>query len=182
MAKNDKNQIVAPTAAPVDDDMTDWQGKFGGSVDGWWAPDGDGPHVMKGVLVNFIDKGRSDKLQSNSLVFELLEPCNNVKNGGSEKMPGQKGDIKTAPTGCQVAVPEWKQLEGLWPSKAGHKVFITRSAEKRSVGKGHSMYDIGIQTSKAAVRHVEVYEAEAPDGDGGGMAPEERFRTEEAAS
>lgn len=145
---------------PQNDEMSDWQGKFGGSVDGWWAPPEDKEtHVLKGILVNFISKDRSDKLQSNSLVFELVEECAGVKNGGSEKMPGQKGDNKLhkAPKGCTIGVPEWKQLEGMWPAKAGHKVFITRSGEKRSIGKGRSMYDIKVQMSNNAVKHVEVY-------------------------
>lgn len=142
------------------DDLVDWQGKFGGSVDGWWAPPEDKEtHELYGILVNFIPKERSDKLQSNSLVFELTNDCAGVKNGGSEKIPGQKGDNKLhkAPKGCTIGVPEWKQLEGMWPGKAGHKVLITRSGEKRSIGKGRSMYDIKVKMSGTPAKHVEVY-------------------------
>lgn len=143
-----------------DDDLVEWQGKFGGSVDGWWAPPEDKEtHAIKGVLVNFINKDRSDKLQSNTLIIELTEDCTGCKNGGSEKMPGEKDDKKlhTAPKGCCIGVPEWKQLEGMWPAKAGHKVLITRSGEKRAIGKGRSMYDIKTKMSGAPVKHVEVY-------------------------
>lgn len=169
--------------AGADDGMSDWQGKFGGSVDGWWAPPEDNQeHTLKGILVNFINKDRSDKLQSNSLVLELIEACDGVKNGGSDKLPGAKGDNKLhkAPVGCTVGVPEWKQLEGMWPQKAGHKVFITRSGQKRAIGKGRSMYDIGVKMSNNAVRHVEVYEEETTED--GGMAPEHQFQVEGQAS
>jgi hypothetical protein len=174
-------EIKQGAQAQNNEEMGDWQGKFGGSVDGWWAPPEDKEtHTLKGVLVNFISKDRSDKLQSNSLVFELIEECDGCKNGGSEKMPGQKDDKKLhkAPVGCTIGVPEWKQLEGMWPGKAGHKVFITRSGEKRSIGKGRSMYDIKVQMSKGAVRHVDVYEE---DTDGGGMAPAADFQVETTA-
>ena len=174
MAENNKQ---APQNG--DDDLVEWQGKFGGSVDGWWAPPEDKEiHVLKGVLVNFISKDRSDKLQSNSLIFELAEDCEGVKNGGSEKMPGQKADGKLykAPKGCCIGVPEWKQLEGMWPAKAGHKVLITRSGEKRSIGKGRSMYDIKTKMTEKPVKHIEVF-AE-PDIDVGDVPAETQFQVE----
>jgi hypothetical protein len=145
--------------------MSDWQGRFGGSVDGWWAPEGEGEALLKGVLVNFIDKERSDKLQSNSLVFELIDSCEGCKNGGSTAMPGQKGDEKlhTAPKGCIIGVPEWKQLEGLWPRKAGHQVYITRSGKAMKLDGGRKMYPIKVQVSEEKVKSVDVYE-EAPEG------------------
>src|SRR5271155_2909370 len=65
-----------------DDEMTEWHGQFGGSVDGWWSPPADATASVTGILSNFIDKTRSEKLQSNSLVFELVEPAEHVKNGG----------------------------------------------------------------------------------------------------
>lgn len=175
MSKTEPNKNNKQQAG--DSDMVDFQGPYGGSVDGWWAPEGEGNHVIKGILANFIDQGRSDKLQSDSIVLELLEDCKGCKNGGSDKMPGEKGDEKlhTAPKGCFIGVPVWKQLEGLWPRKAGFKVYITRSGEKRSIGKGRSMYDIKIQTSTAAVRHVEVFEQPADDAP---MAPETEYQVE----
>jgi hypothetical protein len=147
--------------------MSDWQGRYGGSVDGWWAPEEGEEQVLKGILVNYIDKERSDKLQSNSLVFELLEATDGCKNGGSTSMPGEKGDDKLhkATKGCQIGVPEWKQLEGLWPRKAGHQVFITRSGEAQKLSGGRKMYPIKVQVSDAAVKKVDVYE-EPTGGDG----------------
>lgn len=174
---------AAPSAAGGDADMQDWHGQFGGSVDGWWAPEKDGT-TMTGILVNFIAKTRSEKLQSDSLVFELTAPAEGVKNGGSEKMPGEKGDEKlhTAPAGCQIGVPVWKQLSGMWPKKAGHKVMITRG-EKRSIGKGRSMYDITIKMTPAPVRHVEVFEEEEieePDtGAPNNLGEGEKFQVQE---
>lgn len=179
MASKKPEQTPQTYAAPaVEYTMQDWHGKFGGNVDGWWAPEGDGPHVLTGILTNFIDKNRSEKLQSNTLVFEVIKPADNVKNGGSEKVPGAKDDGKlhTAPAGCAIGVPEWKQLEGLWPNKAGFVIQITRSADKRSIGKGRSMYDIKAQASDKKVREVEIY-SEPDDAAGVEMAPENRFET-----
>ena len=177
-AKKDVNQ--APVAA-VDDDMEEWHGKFGGNVDGWWSPAKGSEGVITGIISNFINKDRSDKLQSNTIVLELTAPCDGVKNGGSEKIDGSKGDNKLhkAGIGCMIGVPEWKQLEGMWPAKAGFKVEITRSAEKRDLGKGRSMYDIKTRTSKARVKEVVVYEEDATsETAGGGMAPAEQFQVE----
>ncbi|HYX20448.1 MAG TPA: hypothetical protein VFA98_06340 [Thermoanaerobaculia bacterium] len=154
--------------------MSDWQGRYGGSVDGWWAPEGEDDAVLKGILVNFIDKDRSDKLQSNSLVFELIEATEGCKNGGSTAMPGEKGDDKLhkAPKGCMIGVPEWKQLEGLWPRKAGHVVYITRSGKAQSLSGGRKMYPIKTQVSDAAVKKVDVYTEE---GAGEGVQAGEQF-------
>lgn len=175
MAKNgEKNKTTAAgtqAAAPAgnggaahghDEGMSDWHGKFGGNVDGWWSPEETGTHTLVGILSNFIDKARSEKLQSNTLVFELTEACAGVKNGGSEQMPGEKGDNKlhTAPIGCMIGVPEWKQLEGLWPRKAGHVVYITRSGKAQSLSGGRKMYPIKTQVSDAAVKKVDVYTEE----------------------
>jgi len=147
--------------------MSDWQGRYGGSVDGWWAPEGEDDAVLKGILVNFIDKDRSDKLQSNSLVFELVEATEGCKNGGSTAMPGEKGDDKLhkAPKGCMIGVPEWKQLEGLWPRKAGHLVYITRSGKPQSLSGGRKMYPIKSQVSDAPVKKVDVF-TEEPGAEG----------------
>jgi hypothetical protein len=182
MAKD--NVKNAPAQAPAaEEGMSEWTGKFGGSVDGWWSPPEEaGTYVMKGILVNFINKDRSDKLQSNSLVFELLEDCEFVKNGGSEKLKGAKGDIVKAPKGTTIGVPEWKQLEGMWPNKAGFKAYITHPGARRPIGKGRSMLELKIQMSNGAVRHVEVHEEEdTSDAAGGGMAPEEKFQVETAS-
>jgi hypothetical protein len=157
--------------------MSEWQGRFGGNVDGWWSPpEDDKEHVLKGILVNFIDKDRSDKLQSNSLVFELIEAADNCKNGGSTNMPGDKGDMGKAPKGCSIGVPEWKQLEGLWPRKAGHLVYITRSGTPRDIGKGRKMYPIKVTASDDPVKHVEVYSDEPAGGPEGGE--QTRFNVE----
>jgi len=164
-----------------DDEMTEWHGQFGGSVDGWWSPPADATASVTGILSNFIDKTRSEKLQSNSLVFELVEPAEHVKNGGSEKMPGAKGDNKLhkAGKGCMVAVPEWKQLEGMWPTKAGFKVRIERGP-KRSIGKGRNMYDIKLMVSKKALKEIEVSELpdQTSDAATGGMAETPSFQVE----
>lgn len=153
---NDKNKVVP---APVDDDMVEWRGEFGGNVDGWWSPPPDATSTITGILVNFIDKARSEKLQSNSLVFEVTEGAEFVKNGGSDRVPGKKGDGKLhkVEKGANIAVPEWKLLAGLWPSKAGHKVRITRGP-RRDIGKGRKMYDMPNppQVSKAPHRQIEI--------------------------
>ena len=191
MAKTNENKMQAapagttgasaPATGSGDDDMSEWQGQFGGSVDGWWSPPADATATITGILVNFIDKGRSEKLQSNSLVFEVLEATDYVKNGGSDKMPGKKGDIAKASKGCMVAVPEWKQLAGMWPAKAGHKVFITRGP-KRSIGKGRSMYDIKPLVSNKALRHIEISEVDTTgDAATGGVSEQPSFQTEAEA-
>lgn len=165
----------------ADEEMIEVHGQFGGSVDGWWSPPAEVVDTITGILVNFIDKKRSDKLQSNSLVFETIEGANNVKNGGSDKVPGAKGDNKVHKVGkgVMVAVPEWKQLLGFWPSKAGHKFTITRSA-KRSIGKGRSMYDIKVMMSKNALRSIEVTEDTTSDEATGGIEGQPSFTVETA--
>jgi hypothetical protein len=148
------------TSSAEEPKLVDWQGERGGSIDGWWAPKpGD---ILKGIPVNFIPKSRSDKLQSDTIVFELQADCPNVKNGGSDKMPGKKGDDKlhTAGKGCIVGVPVWSNLEGMWPKNAGFYVKIT-AGEKRSIGGGKTMYTHQIQMSEAAVRVVQVYSQDA---------------------
>jgi hypothetical protein len=168
----------APATGSGDEDMSEWQGQFGGSVDGWWSPPADVTATITGILVNFIDKGRSDKLQSNSLVFELVEPSEYVKNGGSDKIPGKKGDIVKASKGSMVAVPEWKQLAGMWPAKAGHKVFITRGP-KRSIGKGRSMYDLKPLVSNKPLRHIEISQIDdVSDAATGGISETPGFQVE----
>jgi hypothetical protein len=168
MAKDNKMQAApagttgaSAPSSPADDDMVEWHGQFGGSVDGWWAPPPDATATITGILVNFVDKNRSEKLQSNSLVFEVTEGADHVKNGGSSKVPGAKGDGKLHKVGkgTNVAVPEWKLLIGLWPAKAGHKVTITRGP-RRDIGKGRKMYDMPIppKVSKAPHRHIEISE------------------------
>lgn len=169
----------APTAAGGDEEMVEFHGEFGGSVDGWWSPLPEATATVSGILVNFIDKKRSEKLQSNSLVFELVEAADNVKNGGSDKIQGAKGDGKLykAPKGAMVAVPEWKQLLGSWPGKAGHKVIITRGP-KRNIGKGRSMYDIKVLVSKNPVRHIEIAEDTTSDEATGGIGETASFQVE----
>ena len=171
-------------APAADEEMVSWQGKFGGNVDGWWSPpEGKRIDTLKGILVHFISKDRSEKLQSNSLVFELTEPCEHVKNGGSEKIGGAKGDGKlyTAPVGALIGVPEWKQLEGMWPKKAGHKVQIARSGEKRNASKGRSMYPIDVKMSPKPVRYVEVDVDDTDGGDEGVTTPDSQFQVEAAS-
>ena len=187
-SKKEPMQAAGPVtsggSAPAtggDDDMSEWHGQFGGSVDGWWSPPAEVTASVTGILSNFIDKARSEKLQSNSLVFELLEPAEHVKNGGSDKLPGAKGDNKLhkAGKGCMIAVPEWKQLEGMWPAKAGHKVIITRGP-KRSIGKGRSMYDIKPLVSKKALKEIEISEQPdtVSDAATGGMVDGQSFKVE----
>jgi hypothetical protein len=157
--------------------LVDWQGERGGSIDGWWAPKpGD---VLKGIAVNFIPKTRSDKLQSDTVVFEIQDACPSVKNGGSDKMPGKKGDEKlhTAPKGCIIGVPVWSQLEGLWPKKAGFYAKIT-AGEKRNIGGGRSMYDHKVQMSEQAMRHVEVYSQDAVSAPVAAEGETPQFRAE----
>jgi hypothetical protein len=178
----DVGAVVAPREGVMDMakekiELVDWQGRYGGNVDGWWAPEEGKEAVLEGYLINFIDKDRSDKLQSNSLVFELAEGCEGCKNGGSTAMPGEKGDDKVhkAPAGCIIGVPEWKQIEGLWPRKAGFYAKITRSAHKMDVGGGHKMYTFKVQTSTKALRHVEIYDE--PMSTGGG-AEQTQFKVD----
>lgn len=178
-----KKDAVGPaTSAPIegaDEEMIEVHGQFGGSVDGWWSPPPDDTDSFTGILVNFIDKKRSEKLQSNSLVFETIEGANNVKNGGSDKVPGAKGDGKLHKVGkgVMVAIPEWKQLLGFWPAKAGHKFTVTRGA-KRSIGKGRSMYDIKVMMSKNAVRSIEITEDTTSDEATGGVEQTPSFQVE----
>jgi hypothetical protein len=171
MAKSNENKAPTGTtgaSAPVtgaDDDMQEWQGQFGGNVDGWWSPPKDVTASFRGILVSFIDKNRSEKLQSNSLVFEVLETTEYVKNGGSDKMPGSKGDNKLhkAPKGCMVAVSEWKQFIGAWPAKAGHEFSFTRQPQ-RDIGKGRKMYDVKpLKVSGTPRRHIEISEVDPTD-------------------
>lgn len=147
--------------------MQDWQGRYGGNVDGWFSPPDeiDHPITVRGVLSNYIPSDRSEKLQSDSLVLELTDPVAFCKNGGSEAMPGEKDDKKlhTAPPSCMIGVPVWKQLEGMWPKKAGHLVHITIMGNKKSIGKGRSMYPIKVQCSDKPVKHVEIFEDEGSD-------------------
>ncbi len=172
MAKTNENKMQAapagttgagaPATNPDDDDMSEWHGQFGGNVDGWWSPPPDVTASITGILVNFIDKARSEKLQSNSLVFEVTDGADYVKNGGSDKVPGAKGDGKLhkVQKGTMVAVPEWKLLAGLWPAKAGHKVIITRGP-RRDIGKGRKMYDIKPpRVSNKVLRHIEISQVE----------------------
>jgi hypothetical protein len=172
----------APVTGSGDDEMSEWHGQFGGQVDGWWSPPADATASVTGILVNFIDKARSEKLQSNSLVFELVEGAEHVKNGGSDKIPGSKGDGKLhkAPKTAMVAVPEWKQLMGMWPAKAGHKFVITRGP-KRSIGKGRSMYDLKILVSNKALKHIEVTEDTTSDDATGGISETPGFQVEAEA-
>jgi len=122
------------------------------SVDGWWAPTKNGKHILKGVLVDFIDKDSSDTLQCNMLVFRLTEACDGCKDGSSTDglaLASAEDDDKLhrASAGSLIGVPEWKQLVGLWPTKVGHLVHIERS-ESRDLGKGRRMYSIAVQVSK----------------------------------
>jgi len=168
------------TVASLPDDMQDWQGQFGGNVDGWWSPPKDAVASFRGVLVSYINKERSEKLQSNSLVFEVLEDTSHVKNGGSDKMPGSKGDNKLhkAPKGCTIAVPEWKQFIGAWPAKAGHEFAFTRQAQ-RDIGKGRKMYDVKpLKISGAPRRHIEISEVEPTDEVVSGAAGDTNFQVE----
>jgi len=125
-------------------------------VDGWWTPAKDGEHTLKGVLVDFIDKNSSDMLQSNMLVFRLTETCDGCRDGGSTNLSSLAlstegdGELYRASTGSLIGVPEWKQLVGLWPKKAGHEVHITRG-EMRDIGMGRKMYSIETQISKKPV-------------------------------
>jgi hypothetical protein len=114
-------------------------------IDGWWAPPKAGKHTLKGVLVDFIDKDSSDALQFNALVFRLVEPCDGCRDGA-------EGDdeLHKALAGSLIGVPEWKQLVGLWPEKAGHRVHITRG-ETRDIGMGRRMYSVEAQVSKKPV-------------------------------
>jgi len=175
MAKPNENKMQAAPAGttgasapatPADDDMVEWRGEFGGSVDGWWAPPPDATATITGILVNFVDKARSEKLQSNSLVFEVTEGAEFVKNGGSSKVPGAKGDGKLHKVGkgTNVAVPEWKLLVGLWPAKAGHKVSLTRGP-RRDIGKGRKMYDLigNPRVSREQHRHIEISKVHGVD-------------------
>jgi hypothetical protein len=188
MAKANEKMQAAPAgttgaSAPAngaDDDMQDWQGQFGGSVDGWWSPPKDISASFTGILVNFIDKARSEKLQSNSLVFEVLETTEHVKNGGSDRMPGSKGDNKLhkAPKGCMVAVPEWKGFVGMWPAKAGHKVSFTRLPQ-RDIGKGRKMYDVKpLKVSAAPHRIIAISEVQGVGDEAAETAADPTFQVE----
>jgi hypothetical protein len=173
----------APATGPGDDEMSEWRGEFGGNVDGWWSPPPEATATVTGILVNFIDKARSEKLQSNSVVFELLEGADHVKNGGSDRVPGSKGDGKLhkVTKGTMVAVPEWKQLVGLWPAKAGHKVVVTRGP-RRDIGKGRKMYDVKLFVSNKPVRHIEISEVDnVSDAATGGMNADPSFQVEAEA-
>jgi hypothetical protein len=180
MAKPNDTKVQAA----VDDDMVEWQGEFGGNVDGWWSPPPEATSTIKGILVNFIDKARSEKLQSNSLVFELTEDAEFVKNGGSDRVPGKKGDGKLHKVGkgASIAVPEWKLLVGLWPSKAGHEVAIERGP-RRDIGKGRKMYDMPNKprVSKTKRREIEVSEVHGVSDAAAETAGDPTFQTDAEA-
>lgn len=154
--KNDEQKNTAPqtNGAPGPFDMNDSWETGGAKVDGWFSPGNDEEVTIKGIVVDFIDSDRSEKLQSDSIVLELTEEVANVKDANEKDAKG-KGIMRTGKVGENIAVPVWTQLEGVYERKCGYYIEIVRGA-KRSIGKGRSFYDIKFRTSKTKVRDVEV--------------------------
>lgn len=136
----------------------DFVGEFGGKLDGWFSPakEEKAEVQIQGIIVDYISKDRSTKLQSDSVVLELTAPLKKLAkhSGSSETLKGEKGDMVDAPVGTRIAVPMWKQLIGLYPEKCGHEVIVKRSAKARPIGKGRSMYDVSTKVSTAKVRNI----------------------------
>lgn len=156
MANAKKNENPAPMTASSTSpyDMEEAWETGGAQVDGWWSPPADKEVSIKGIVTDFIDSDRSDKLQSDSIILELTEDTPFVKDA-NEKGADGKGIMRTGKAGEMVAIPIWTQLEGVYERKCGFFIHVVRGP-KRAIGKGRSFYDVKFQSSKAKVKDIAV--------------------------
>lgn len=129
--------------------------KFSGdSVDvhAWWTPEKG--TTLKGILVGYIPEGKSEKLKSDMLVFELLEDLPKCKDADNTEK------IITAKKGQSVAMAYYTNLGGLYPQKLGHVCYLTQTGEKKIPGQS-PMKVFDKQTSTKAVRAIAKPETSA---------------------
>lgn len=138
MAKNDTTATQNYTMEEFTGDSVE--------VHGWWTPE-QGGATLKGILVGFISKDKSDKLKSDMLVFELVEDLPKCKDADDTSK------IVTIKKGRNVATAYYTDLQGLYPQKLGHVCHIHQKGAKKIPGQS-DMKLFSTQSSTKPVRNI----------------------------